>query len=154
MPCTSPRPRDAHAGVRAAPDRSERAGRHAAEPQLRLLKQIPDANLLRWDDDSESGKIPNFHPILTTDIFEFGTTTNDLWKQGMAVEMDDACLGLACSELRRRHAGRACGTSRTRRSMGPCRCAPRSCADYYYSKFGYWTTVMSALVTWGIIAGL
>jgi hypothetical protein len=43
--------------------------------------------------------IPAFHPILTTDIFEFGTNVNRLDTLGMAVEMDDACLGLACSEL-------------------------------------------------------
>ncbi len=29
-----------------------------------------------------------------------------------------------------------------------------NCAEYYYTKFGYWTTVMSALTTWAIIAGL
>jgi hypothetical protein len=28
------------------------------------------------------------------------------------------------------------------------------CAEYYYKEFGYWTTVMSALTTWAIIAGL
>ena len=44
--------------------------------------------------------IPAFHPILTTDFFEFGTSTNNLEKLGIAVEMDDACLGLACSELK------------------------------------------------------
>ena len=43
--------------------------------------------------------MPEFHPILTTDYFEYGTTTNRLDLEGAAVEMGDAALGLACSEL-------------------------------------------------------
>ena len=45
--------------------------------------------------------MPEFHPILTTDYFEYGTTTNHLDVEGAAVEMGDAALGLACSELAR-----------------------------------------------------
>jgi len=101
------------------------------------------------------GKIPSFHPILTTDIFAFGTTTNELWKLGMAVEMDDACLGLACSELAsppRWACVRNCSDPVINGALDAE--AQDGCADYYYSKFGYWTTVMSALATWGIIAGI
>ena len=29
-----------------------------------------------------------------------------------------------------------------------------ACAVYYYSKFGYWTTVNSALTSWAIAAAL
>lgn len=43
--------------------------------------------------------MPEFHPILTTDYFEYGTSTNRLDREGAAVEMGDAALGLACSEL-------------------------------------------------------
>lgn len=99
--------------------------------------------------------IPAFHPILTTDFFEFGTSTNNLEKLGMAVEMDDACLGLACSELRSPPRW-AC----VRNMSDPCingkldSKQQENCAEYYYTKFGYWTTVMSALATWSIIAGL
>jgi hypothetical protein len=99
--------------------------------------------------------IPAFHPILTTDYFEFGTSTNNLEKLGMAVEMDDACLGLACSELTSPPHW-AC----VRNMSDPCingklgAAQQESCAEYYYTKFGYWTTVMSALTTWAIIAGL
>ena len=55
------------------------------EPQIRL-------------DDGDS--MPEFHPILTTDYFEYGTSSNRLDKEGAAVEMGDAVLGMACSELR------------------------------------------------------
>jgi nucleoside phosphorylase len=99
--------------------------------------------------------IPAFHPILTTDFFEFGTSTNNLEKLGMAVEMDDACLGLACSELKSPPRW-AC----VRNASDPCIngklafTQQENCAEYYYTKFGYWTTVMSALATWAIIAAL
>jgi hypothetical protein len=36
--------------------------------------------------------IPVFHPILTTDYFEFGTSVNRLDQFGCAVEMGDAVL--------------------------------------------------------------
>jgi hypothetical protein len=43
--------------------------------------------------------IPASHPVLTTDFFEFGTDKNALGEKGVAVEMDDAVLGLACEDL-------------------------------------------------------
>jgi nucleoside phosphorylase len=99
--------------------------------------------------------IPAFHPILTTDFFEFGTSTNQLNLQGMAVEMDDATLGLACSELKsppqwaciRNLSDPTINGNLTDSQQG-------NCAEFYYTKFGYWTTVMSAITTWSVIAGL
>jgi hypothetical protein len=99
--------------------------------------------------------IPPFHPILTTDFFEFGTSTNNLDKLGMAVEMDDAVLGLACAEMKApprwacvRNLSDPCINGRLSGEM------QSRCAEYYYEEFGYWTTVMGALTTWGIVAGL
>src|SRR5205823_8627643 len=40
-----------------------------------------------------------FHPILTTDYFEFGTSSNHLDDVGAAVEMGDAVLGMALSDV-------------------------------------------------------
>jgi len=99
--------------------------------------------------------IPAFHPILTTDFFEFGTSTNNLEKIGMAVEMDDACLGLACSELKSPPRW-ACVRNMSDPAINGKLAyeLQENCAEYYYTKFGYWTTVMSALTTWAIIAGL
>ncbi len=99
--------------------------------------------------------IPAFHPILTTDFFEFGTNSNNLEKIGMAVEMDDACLGLACSGMNAPpHWACVRNLSDPTINGALAQKAQESCAVYYYAKFGYWTTVMSALTTWGIIAGL
>jgi hypothetical protein len=69
--------------------------------------------------------------------------------------MDDACVGLACSELTSPPHW-AC----VRNASDPCingkldAAKQESCAEYYYTKLGYWTTVMSPLTTWAIIAGL
>jgi nucleoside phosphorylase len=99
--------------------------------------------------------IPAFHPILTTDFFEFGTSTNNLEKLGMAVEMDDACLGLACSELKSPPRWACVRNMSDPAINGKLEFKQQeNCAEYYYTKFGYWTTVMSALTTWAIIAGL
>lgn len=100
--------------------------------------------------------IPPFHPILTTDIFEFGTSKNNLDKLGMAVEMDDACLGLAVSEMKKGAPRWACVRNLSDPTInGDLDVKTQgNCAEYYYSKFGYWTTVMSALTTWAIIAGM
>ena len=37
--------------------------------------------------------------MVTTDYFEYGTSANRLDKEGAAVEMGDAVLGLLCSEF-------------------------------------------------------
>jgi hypothetical protein len=101
------------------------------------------------------GGIPEFHPILTTDFFEYGTSTNGLDQEGLAVEMGDAVLGLVASEM----------------ANPPRWAAVRNLSDpqingnlegdledlyavWYYKKYGYWTSVMSSLTTWGIVAGL
>jgi len=100
-------------------------------------------------------------PILTTDYFEFGTSKNNLDQEGGAVEMGDAVLGLAIDER-----------SKDGRST-PNWLVIRTCYDpqingdlyhqkgntkqrlqimyavYYYKGYGYWTSVMSALATWG-----
>jgi len=102
------------------------------------------------------GGIPEFHPILTTDFFEYGTSTNKLDEEGLAVEMGDAALGLVAEELG---------------SDAPNWVVVRNLSDpqingelesaigdayavWYYKKYGYWTSVMSALTTWAIVAGL
>ena len=109
-------------------------------------------------------KMPKFHPILTTDYFEYGTSVNRLDKEGCAVEMGDAVLGLAIEE--RKAAGKSTPKWAVVRNCsdpqinGDLKDAPKKAslqvlwAVYYYSSFGYWTSVMSSLSTWAIIAGL
>jgi hypothetical protein len=104
--------------------------------------------------DGDEGIAP-FHPILTTDFFEFGTSTNNLDKLGMAVEMDDAVLGLVCSEMTDPPLWASVRNLSDPTINGELDArAQEVCAASYYAKFGYWTTVMSALTTWSLIAGL
>lgn len=104
--------------------------------------------------------MPEFHPILTTDYFEYGTTANDLDAEGAAVEMGDAALGLACSEM----------------AMPPNWLVVRNMSDpvingdlpakqfhlneqttwavAYYTAYGEWTSATGACAVWGVLAGI
>jgi hypothetical protein len=97
---------------------------------------------------------------LSTDFFEFGTTKNNLWKQGCAVEMGDAALGLAVNDL----GPEAPNWLVIRNASDPAINAalprtPRELdmqahwAVWYYEAFGYWTSVNSAIAVWAVIAG-
>jgi hypothetical protein len=126
----------------------------------------PDIPDIWLDGQKVNGKVrmPKFHPILTTDYFEFGTSKNHLDAEGCAVEMGDAVLGLCIEE--RKNSGRSTPFWAVVRNCsdpqinGDLKDLPKSqslqvmWAVYYYKGYGYWTTVMSALACWGIIAGL
>jgi hypothetical protein len=104
--------------------------------------------------------MPEFHPILTTDYFEYGTTANRLDHEGAAVEMGDAALGLACSELADPPKWAA-----VRNMSDPVINGDLPAKQFrlneqttwavgYYTAYGEWTSVTGALATWGLIAGL
>ena len=108
--------------------------------------------------------MPKFHPILTTDYFEYGTSVNHLEER--AVRWRWETLYWALPSKRGRLSGK----------HTPNWAVVRNCSDpqingllkdqpkkeslqvlwavYYYSSFGYWTSIMSALTTWAIVAGL
>ncbi|HEX9236143.1 MAG TPA: hypothetical protein VF972_07675 [Actinomycetota bacterium] len=103
--------------------------------------------------------MPEFHPILTTDYFEFGTSANHLDQEGAAVEMGDAALGLAVEErggsprwavLRNMSDPQINGDLPTEFRLDP----QTQWAVGYYTSYGYYTSVTGALATWGVIAGL
>lgn len=105
--------------------------------------------------------MPKFHPILTTDFYEFGTSRNNLDAIGAGVEMGDAVLGLACSELQNPPNWAVVRNLSDPQINGDLPDGPQrelniqsAWAVYYYRKYGYWTSVNSALCTWGIVAGL
>lgn len=101
------------------------------------------------------GGIPAFHPILTTDFFEYGTSTNHLEQEGMAVEMGDAVLGLVASEMAHPpHWAVVRNLSDPQINGAMDKDLQVDYAVWYYTKFGYWTSVMSSLATWGVIAGM
>jgi len=104
--------------------------------------------------DGHAG-IPPFHPVLTTDFFEFGTDKNQLDKLGMAVEMDDAVFGLAASQTAKppRWASIRNYSDPAINSQLPMK-QQENCATEIYLHYGYWTSVLGAIATWSIIAGL
>ena len=57
------------------------------------LKSSPKNKPDIFYDGDKTGGLAKFHPILTTDYFEFGTSKNRLDREGCAVEMGDAVLG-------------------------------------------------------------
>jgi hypothetical protein len=114
---------------------------------------------------------PAFHPILTTDFFEFGTSTNGLEQQGCGVEMGDAVLGLVVDEMKAaglpapqwlviRNAsdpqingklpdGNDAGVPpAVRRKLN----MQAHWAVWYYETYGYWTSVNSAIAVWAMTA--
>ncbi|HVU88742.1 MAG TPA: hypothetical protein VHD36_15580 [Pirellulales bacterium] len=123
-------------------------------------KNVPNIYLegKKWQGGPKALK--EHHPILTTDYFEFGTTTNHLEKLGCAVEMGDAVLGLACSERKDapswlviRNFSDPC-INGALQGKGQFPNMQTHWAVWYYQTYGYWTSMMSALATWGVIAGL
>lgn len=105
-------------------------------------------------------ELPAFHPVLTTDFFEFGTSTNQLDQIGCLVEMGDAVLGLASSELADPPHWAIVRNVSDPQINGELPTEPRKTdmqahwAVWYYETYGYWTSVTGALATWAIIAGL
>jgi hypothetical protein len=104
--------------------------------------------------------MPEYHPILTTDYFEYGTSANRLDREGAAVEMGDAALGLAATELNNPPRWAA-----IRNMSDPVINGDLPAKDYhlneqttwavgYYTAYGFYTSVCGAIATWGVIAGL
>jgi nucleoside phosphorylase len=99
-------------------------------------------------------------PILTTDFFEYGTSANQLWKEGCSVEMGDAVLGLVCGELSDPPDWVVVRNVSDPQINADLPTEPRAFnmqthwAVWYYEKYGYWTSVNSALATWALVAGL
>lgn len=95
--------------------------------------------------------------IVTTDFFAFDDTTDTFQLQGLgsAVEMDDATLGLSCQDI---HDG-APDWFAIRNASDPQMDGglpleeQKKMASQTYEKYGYWTTLGSAIATWAVIAG-
>jgi hypothetical protein len=124
-------------------------------PPIHAQANTPDIKLELGGRD-----MPEFHPILTTDYFEYGTSANRLDKHGAAVEMGDAALGLACSEL-----PDPPNWAVVRNMSDPVINGDLPAKEFplneqttwavgYYTAYGEWTSTLGALATWGIVAGL
>ena len=93
--------------------------------------------------------------VVTTDFFAFDDTTNHYALQGagLAVEMGDATLGLTCANLAAKApawvAVRNASDSQIDGSLPYNKQVEM--AGRIYEKYGYWTTVNSAIACWAVI---
>lgn len=91
-------------------------------------------------------------PLLTTDFFEYGTTSANLHKEGCCVEMDDAVVAMICDE-------RSVPYCFVRNISDPVinSALPRELqvawAVVTYLGKGLFTSFNSALTVWALIAG-
>jgi nucleoside phosphorylase len=126
------------------------------QPKEALLQTPANQPRIRLDGRD----MPAFHPILTTDYFEYGTTSNNLFDEGSAVEMGDAVLGLVCSER-----ANPPNWLVVRNMSDPLINGDLPTRDFhlneqtmwavgYYTAYGYYTSVTGALAAWAVIAGL
>jgi hypothetical protein len=134
--------------------------------------------------DGNYGSFPKFMPILTTDGFEFGTTKNGrgyknyLGNLGCGVEMGDAVLGMVIKYLEDPTAKvpwefslptpQALESAKetipkwlvVRNASDPqinsnlTKKAASNEAVFYYKKYGYFTSVNSAIAVWAVIRAL
>ena len=145
--------------------------RHATEliepafgpPTKRFLPETPlcmsdAANRPRIQLDGRD--MPALRPVLTADFFEFGTSADELHREGCAVELGDAVLGLACSE-REPPPRWACVRSISHPQINAdLQCDPPRLdmqthwTVWYEEAFGYWASVTAALAAWAVVAGL
>jgi hypothetical protein len=122
-------------------------------PLIQPPLNMPDIKL-------DGRDMPAFHPILTTDYFEYGTSTNHLEQEGAAVEMGDAALGLAAAEMVNPPRWAVIRNMSDPQINGDLPTkdfhmnVQTQWAVAYYLAYGYWTSVTGALATWGILAGL
>ncbi|MDZ4792680.1 MAG: hypothetical protein SGI83_00220 [Bacteroidota bacterium] len=132
-------------------------------PTKRFDSNIPP--LKAWDNNAliridGMDELPEFHPIVTTDFFEFGTSTNKMEEEGLAVEMGDAVLGMVCEEMQNPPKWLVIRNLSDPQINADLPHKPALLnmqthwAVWYYEKYGYWTSVNSALTTWAVIAGL
>ncbi len=114
----------------------------------------PHHRLRLYYDGSPPREAPT---VVTTDFFAFDNSVNTYKLQGLgaAVEMGDAVLGLVCREL----GSVAPGWLAIRNASDPQIDGTlpldeqKRAAARIYERYGYWTTVGSAIATWAVIAG-
>jgi nucleoside phosphorylase len=93
-------------------------------------------------------------PILTTDFFEYGTTTNGLDREGCCVEMDDAVIAMACEQFKPNlRYGFLRNVSDPVVNGNLPRELQTAWAVVTYQMKGLYTSYNSAIGTWAMIAG-
>ncbi len=128
-----------------------------------LLKAKPNKpSIIHEGGTKPANTIPPFSPIMTTDFFEFGTSTNadELLTEGCGLEMGDAVLGLVADAMPNPPKWAVIRNISDPQINGDLPLGSGALnmqahwAVWYYEAYGYWTSVNSALTTWAVVAGL
>ena len=98
-------------------------------------------------------KVPD---VVTTDFFAFDDSTNSYGLQGLGgtVEMGDAVLGLVISQMKTKPPKWAAIRNASDPQIDNTGLTPKQAATkaaQIYEKFGYWTTIPSAIACWAAI---
>ena len=112
-----------------------------SRPQQIFTKPVPEANL------------PD---VVTTDFFAFDDSSNTFGLQslGGAVEMGDAVLGMVISELGAKAPKWAAIRNASDPQIDDSGLTLKEAADkagQIYEKYGYWTTIPSAIACWATV---
>lgn len=101
------------------------------------------------------------HPtsVISTDFFAFDDADDhyglrSYQPDARAVEMDDAALGLACADLADPPAWVSVRNASDPQMNAATLADETREAAAIYEKYGYWTTVGSAITCWALVAGL
>ncbi|SOD70988.1 nucleoside phosphorylase [Jatrophihabitans sp. GAS493] len=97
--------------------------------------------------------------VLSTDFFAFDDANNHyglrtFQPDAKAVEMDDAALGLACSDLADPPPWVSVRNASDPQMNAATLAEETKQAAAIYEQYGYWTTVGSAITCWALVAGL
>jgi nucleoside phosphorylase len=143
----------AHADKLTEPDFAPPTTKYKLPGQQQVLPGRKNNPSLKLDGKD----FAEFKPILTTDFFEFGTSTNHLADQGCGVEMGDAALGMVCEELGdqapRWLVVRNASDPQINGNLPTSPDVQAMWAVWFYEQYGYWTSISSAIACWAIIAG-
>lgn len=114
--------------------------------------QYPKGASIEPDKPDSRIKIVTGEPIITTDMFLFGTTKNELWKRGCIVEMDDAVIGMVCDTCKVPFGFIRNVSDPLINGDLPDK-LQSAWASYIYEQLGLYTSFNGALAAWAVIAG-
>ena len=113
--------------------------------------QYPEGSKIKPNAPDSRIKIVTDQPVITTDMFLFGTTKNELWKEGCIVEMDDAVIGMVCDENKVLF-GFVRNVSDPVINGDLPKKLQDAWAEYIYEKYGWYSSFNGALAAWAVIA--
>lgn len=113
--------------------------------------QYPAGADIKPDAPDSQIKVVTDQPIITTDSFMFGTTTNHLDDRGCIVEMDDAVVGLAC-QSNKTSFGFIRNVSDPVINGDMPKDLQNTWAEYIYQERGLYTSFNGALAAWAVVA--